>query len=101
MRRTLRFVHQDSFKVTEKITVWEPGERWGMTVVEINAPIIAAMAEQATLTERDGKTTVDFRIGVELKGIGKLLRRPLVSKSRKGLATALENLSKRVTAPTP
>lgn len=94
----LRFVHQDQFKVSEKIISWEPGACWGMTVVEINAPIIAAMAEEATFTEHQGRTTVDFRIGVELRGIGRILRRPLVAKSTKALATGLANLATRLDA---
>lgn len=69
-----------------------------MTVVDINAPIMASMAEEVLFTSESGGTRVAFSIGVELRGIGKVLRRPLVAKSSKGLETALRNLSSRCTA---
>lgn len=92
-RGSKRFVHQDQFRVTEEITAWEPGKHWAMTVVEINAPIMSAMAEEVHFTSENGGTRIDFSIGVELAGIGRLLRRPLQAKSAKGLQTALENLA--------
>ncbi len=93
-----RFVHMDQFRVTEEITAWEPGKRWGLTVIEINAPIMSAMAEEAVLTTEPDGTRVTFKIGVELRGVGKLLRAPLVAKQSKALETALQNLSKRADA---
>jgi len=90
---SIRSVHLDQFKVTERIIAWEPSRRWGMTVLEINAPVLAAMAEEATLTaDSSGATKLDFRIGIELSSIGRLLRRPLVGRQTTGLKTALANL---------
>jgi len=91
-----RFVHMDQFKVNERITAWEPGRRWGMTVLDVNVPILAAMAEEALISDdRSGGTIVNFRIGVELTRLGRLLRRPLVSKQANALETGLENLRDR------
>jgi len=90
-----RFVHLDQFKVSERIIAWEPNRRWGMTVLEINAPVLVAMAEEALLSEVDGVTTLDFAIGIELTRLGRLLQRPLVGKQAKALETGLENLRAR------
>lgn len=95
---SLRYVHLDNFKVQERITRWEPNERWGMTVVEINAPVVAAMAEEIELLPAGDATIVRWRIGVELTWLGRPLRRPLVKKSAAGLETALSLLSARATA---
>lgn len=92
---SMRLVHQDNFHVHERITGWVPNERWAMTVVEINAPVIASMAEDVTLRPFGGGTHVVWQIGVELTRLGRLLKRPLVKKSSKGLETALADLAKR------
>ena len=92
-RDSVRHVHMDQFKVKERITRWVPNEQWGMTVMEINAPIIAAMAEEARLTASGSSTTLTFAIGVELRPIGRLLRRPLVAKQAKALEEGLANLA--------
>lgn len=92
-----RFVHMDQFKVKERIIAWKPEKRWGLTVLEINAPIIAAMAEEATLTEVDGGTQIDFKIGVELTRFGRLLKGPLVAKQTKSIEKALKQLGERCT----
>ena len=93
-----RFVHMDQFKVKERIIAWEPEKRWGMTVLEVNAPIIAAMAEEIILTEVDGGTQIDFKIGVELTRFGRLLKGPLVAKQNKSVQKALVQLGERCTA---
>lgn len=93
---SVRSVHQDNFKVVERITRWVPNELWAMTVTKINVPVIAAMAEDVVLEAVDGGTAVTWRIGVELAGLGRVLRGPLVKKSSAGLDTALAQLAERI-----
>lgn len=90
---SVRYVQMDQFKVHERITRWVPGEHWGMTVAQINAPIIASMAEEARLTSEGDSTRLAFSIGVELKSIGKLIGRPLAAKQAKALEMGLANLA--------
>lgn len=93
---SLRYVHLDQFKVSERITAWEPAERWGMTVTEINLPVLTSMAEEVILRPAGAGTTIDFRIGVELASWARLFKRPLVTKQTKALELALDNLASRV-----
>lgn len=96
---SIRVVHQDLFKVTERITLWEPNEAWGMTVLSMNLPLVASMAEDIRLTSHDQGTTLTWRIGVELTRLAQPLRRPLVAKQSAALKTGLDNLRSRVLTP--
>lgn len=89
---SIRAVRQDQFKVSELITAWEPGERWAMTVLSLNAPVLVSMAEEIRLTAESGGTVLEFRIGIELSRLGKLLKLPLLKKTAKSLETGLRNL---------
>lgn len=93
---SVRSVHQDQFKVSELITAWEPGERWAMTVLSLNAPVLTSMAEEVRLSEVEGQTKLEFRIGIELSRIGRLLKDPLLGKTAKSLDLGLSNLAAQV-----
>lgn len=93
---SIRALRQDQFKVRELITAWEPGQSWGMSVIEMNVPLLKSMAEIVELRDvGNGATEVDWRIGVEMRTAAKLLKGPLVKNAAKGLDQALENLSAR------
>lgn len=92
---SMRFVHQDQFKVNERITRWEPERRWGMTVVNINLPLLRSMAEAAVLTPEGESTRLSFAMGIDLSKIGRLLRGPLEARTAKSLDQALANLAER------
>lgn len=96
-----RFVHMDAFKVNERITAWEPGNRWAMTVIDMNLGILTSLAEEITLHETNGRTTVDFRLGVELSRIGRILRRPLIAQQKKAIDLLLEELAQHVGVSQP
>jgi len=90
---SIRWIHLNQFKVVERIIAWEPAHRWGMTVLEINAPILKSMAEEIVLSEDNGVTRLRFCVGLEFRGIGRLLRRPLVTRQSEAIKIALANLA--------
>ncbi len=92
---SIRFVHQDQFKVEEKITEWEPGRRWGMTVVDINIGLIRSMAEHVEITPFGSGSSVDFTIGVELAPWARPAAPLLKRKSERQLRQALQQLDER------
>lgn len=94
-----RLVHQDAFKVEEIITLWETGRAWGMTVSKINAPVLKSMSEQVFLTPQGPDTThIDWRIGIDLAWLGRILKGPLVGKTTQSLEQALINLDQKLSS---
>lgn len=89
---SVRSVHQDQFKVREEITQWTPNQAWGMTVIEMNVPVVAAMAENVQLIEQGATTEVRWHIGVQVSRWARPIGPILVRKSRRGLQQALAQL---------
>ena len=90
---SIREVKQDQFTVKEKITNWEPGRHWAMTVTEIRPGLLASMAETVSLTEAEpGLTSIEWNIGVATKWWIKPARSQLAKKATENLHTALQNL---------
>lgn len=89
---SVRSLRQDAFRVEEKITAWEPGKRWAMTVTNINVGVISAMAEDLVLTETKYGLDVRWLLGAELAWWSKALRPILVKKNTSALETAVDNL---------
>lgn len=92
-----RFVHMDAFKVTERITAWEPERHWAMTVEQINVPLLASMAESVTITPTpSGGSHVIWETGVATRPWAVPIRSILVSKTKAALTDALPALDRDI-----
>lgn len=57
---------RDGMVVREKILAWEPGRRFGFSIVRCSRPLMAAMTEDYTLVPTPGGCRFEWRVKVEL-----------------------------------
>lgn len=88
-----RRVRVGPLKVEEEFIVWEPGERWGFTFVDVNLGGSKAGVELVELTPvGDDRTHVRYTMAIEPSGLLKPLTGPFRAGAEKGLRDGLEGL---------
>ena len=83
-----RRVRSGPLALDEVFTVWAPGERMAFYMEYGNLPLFRAFAEDWCVSPREGGCTLDWRVGIEARVLGRLalpaLRRNLLQGARDG-----------------
>ena len=88
--------------IDEEFNVWEPGERWGFTILSATIGGLKSMNELVTIDDLgDGRSRVTYTMGIEPKFPISLLLKVGQKAAVKNLANALDNLGPYIAAQRP
>ena len=88
--------------VDEEFVVWEPGARWGFTILEASVPGLRSMNELVTIEPLDGdRSRVTYTMGIEPAWFLAPLLRVAEGRLRKNLGSALEELGRYIARTRP
>lgn len=79
--------------VDEEFNVWEPGERWGFTILTSTLGGLRSMNELVTIADLgDGRSEVTYTMGIDPKFPVSILLKAARRGVHKNLGRALDNL---------
>lgn len=79
----------------EVFNAWEPGRRFGFSIVEMRVPLFHAVNELITITPADDGVRVRYQQAFEPRGWAAPLLRLADSRLRTGLTDGLDGLARR------